>query len=645
MNRSSMTGIIGFIMVMLVGNVIFGIASSASETLSTGTDGRSLRWNRFDVTLDTMDTVANRFDVAETYELYIETGPYRYGFREIPLDRIEAIDNVAVYDGGTRLQANCSGSQGTFCVTQTNDTFVLNYYFLDSAPSGQTRDIRIEYTVYGALRSYEGGDQLYWAAVPADLPFPVVASRVLVVMPQDTTIDVTASYPDTWSESIEENTVTWLSPDRMDSNEGVEVRVQYPHDPAMKKPSWQAGYDREQSYKENIQPIVSLVLLAITVLFTGGGILLVIVRYMTHGRDPEAITVPEYLTTPPTDEPPGIVGLLLDEKADMKDIMGTLVDLARRGYFVIEQSESGGIVGMFKSMEFTFHRTEKPLNDLKPFEKRLMSGLFPLDRQETKLSQLKEKFYVHIPKIKQEMYKELVRQGHFTRSPETTRQIWIWGGIGAMIIASVLFWLLRDLSVISPLIIVPPIGLGIVGAAGALAGSYMPAKTRKGAQDAALWKAFRQYMRNVEKYTDVEQAAAQFEQYIGYAVVFGVEKDWIRRLSPALEAMPVWYFPTYLGGPWDGGYHRRRTWVGTGRRMSGGGLGDLTFDGPGGLNDMSRSLSEGLNSLSGGLTDMLNTASRTMTSAPKSKSSGRGGGFSGGGGRGGGSGGGRAGFG
>jgi hypothetical protein len=207
-----------------------------------------------------------------------------------------------------------------------------------------------------------------------------------------------------------------------------------------------------------------------------------------------------------------------------------------------------------------------------------------------------------------------------------------------MIGASVLFWLAQGATLISPLIVVPPIGLGIVGAAGALAGSYMPAKTQKGSQDAALWKAFRRYMRNIEQYADLEQAASQFERYIGYAVVFGVEKDWIRQLSPSLKSMPGWYFPTYLGGPWRGGYHRGSS-TGSG---TGGGLGGLSLDGPGGLNEMSRSLGEGLNSMSSGLTDMLNDASSAMTSHPKSSG---GGGFSGGGGGGGGSGGGSRGFG
>lgn len=155
----------------------------------------------------------------------------------------------------------------------------------------------------------------------------------------------------------------------------------------------------------------------------------------------------------------------------------------------------------------------------------------------------------------------------------------------------------------------------------------------------------------MERYSDVAEAAKQFDRYMGYAVVFGLEQKWVNTCAPVLTSMPTWYFPTYLGGPWDRGYrpgHR------TGPMTSGGpgGLGDInlggpggglagSFSGPGGLNEMSRSLTDGLNAMSRGMTQMLNDASRVMTSQPSSSGSKgggwSGGGFSGGGGSGGGS--------
>jgi uncharacterized membrane protein YgcG len=214
-------------------------------------------------------------------------------------------------------------------------------------------------------------------------------------------------------------------------------------------------------------------------------------------------------------------------------------------------------------------------------------------------------------------------------------------GIALMVLATLAFWGARSLTSVSEMIVLPPVGFGIFGAAAALAASYMPAKTMKGSQEAAKWRAFRRYLSDVRHYGDVAQAAQQFDRNIGYAVALGLEKEWVEQCAPALKAMPTWYFPTHLGGPWGGGYVRGYRPAGPG---STGGPGHFDMGGPGGLEGMSRSLTDGLNSMSGGLTKMLNDASRAMTSAPKS--SGSRGGFSGGGhGGGGGSGGGSRGFG
>ena len=274
--------------------------------------------------------------MTEIYELTIEVGPFRFGTAEIPMDRLFDIVNVAVYDGNTALQASCSGGPGTYCATKSGDTFSLTYYFLQRAESGERRSIRLKYTVIGGLRSYEDGDQLYWVAVPGDRPFPVLDSRVTVTLPSDRPPQVTASYPDTWLDTIDGTTITWEAPGRLGNNSDIEVRVQYPHDPEMSKPGWQASFDRMRWYEDNLKPIVTVVLLVIGALIGLGGSLLVIMRYLSHGRDPEAVVVPEYLPEPPSSELPGIVdqvmalhlfsrdaegGYVLDEKASERRLV------------------------------------------------------------------------------------------------------------------------------------------------------------------------------------------------------------------------------------------------------------------------------------------------------------------------------------
>src|SRR5258706_9704714 len=119
-----------------------------------------------------------------------------------------------------------------------------------------------------------------------------------------------------------------------------------------------------------------------------------------------------------------------------------------------------------------------------------------------------------------------------------------------------------------PLLPAPFVGLGISGLTMLFAASYMPAKTQAGAQEAAKWRAFRTYLKNIKKYTDVSQATDQFDRYIGYAVAFGLANEWIHNFSSSLTSMPSWYYPTYLGGPYGRGYYGNRS------STSGGGLGN-----------------------------------------------------------------------
>jgi hypothetical protein len=214
-------------------------------------NAKRLQWNHYDVTIDNFDTVANRFDVIEAYELEILQGSFSFGTASIPSERLTGISNVRVFYNDHALTAGCNGNPGTFCFThKSGGTFDIRYNFTSSARAGNKVRVRLHYTVTGALRSYPGGDQLWWVAIPEDLPFPVVDSRVTVKLPVDKTPSAGTSYPDDWQVSREGNTTTWTPPSTGNVG-GVEVRLEYAHDPAMQAPPWQSTYDRERLQNGN----------------------------------------------------------------------------------------------------------------------------------------------------------------------------------------------------------------------------------------------------------------------------------------------------------------------------------------------------------------------------------------------------------
>jgi uncharacterized membrane protein YgcG len=630
--------------------------------LTVSAQSRSVFWKRWDVLVDQVDVNTNQFRVTETYDIDF-SGTFRFGSAVIPMNNLEDIKAVEVFEEGRPLQASCSGKEGTYCVERASDGLSITYYF--SRPITDSSAVFIlRYTVIGALRIYQGGDQLWWIAVPSEhYGFPIGSSTITVQMPVGYApregIDPIETYGVPSTIEVRGTTIVARANRQIVGDESFEIRVQYPHNPAARIPSWQQTFDQQRQYDETTRPLIDLGAVALSLLLGVGGTMGVYALWYTRGRDPKVGPVPEYLTTPPSTLSPAVVGALLDEKADLRDILATLIDLAHRGYLVIEEKKTEGqFFGLSSRSGFTFKRTDQPITDLAPHEKRLVDSLFK-GRLERSLDSLRNNFYLLIPTLQNDLYDALVREGLFTTNPNQTRAMW--SGLTVILVALAFLGGFGLISMmednVGVLLCLPGALLG-VGVLAMIVSQHMPAKTRKGAEEAAKWRAFREYLANLEKYSDVETVAPLFDQYLPYAVAFGLDRSWVRRFSRIPNTpIPSWYYPVYLGGPYHGGYA-----AGTSlHRPSFGGLTSGSTHLPGelaqapghglSLDNLSGGISSGLENISSGLSSLLDSAARTMTSTPpQSSSSGRwssgGRSWSGGGFRsGGGSGGGRRGFG
>jgi uncharacterized membrane protein YgcG len=541
-------------------------------------------------------------------------------------------------------------------VRQSSDELSIQYYFLSPINNG-TANFEISYQVSGGLRVYPDGDQLWWIAVPSEhYGFPIGSSTITVDLPDGFApregVDPVVTYGAPSDVQVNGTRIVAKSTGSLDGNDYFEIRAQYPHDPNATPASWQADFDSQRAFQENTLPLLQLGLIALSLLIGVGGVLFFYTMYMRKGRDPQIGPVPTFLSEPPSDLPPAIVGTLVDERADPRDAISTIIDLAERGYLAIEEGKTEGLFGLGGGSTFTFKRSDKPAEDLRPFEKTLLNRLFSGKQLERTMDSIRDKFYTVIAQIQGNLYDELVTEGFFDSNPNNTRNGWSIFAVLIMGLAIVVGFLLFPLMVDWGIVVVlPPLAIGAVAVAGLIVGPAMPAKTRKGAEEAAKWKAFYEYLRNMEKYAQVEEATDQFERYLPYAVAFGLDKAWIRKFSQ-VSAMPIpyWYYPTYIG-PYRRGYMAGTPLTRSYGGDFNGGVGDLARAGGGGvsLDQMSGNLAGGLESISGGLSSMLDSASRAMTSRPQQASSGSsgswrsggggwsGGGFSGGGGGGGGS--------
>src|SRR5680860_430986 len=139
-----------------------------------------------------------------------------------------------------------------------------------------------------------------------------------------------------------------------------------------------------------------------------GGIVAAIVLWYVRGRDPATGMIAEYITEPPDDLPPGAAGTLLDERAHHRDVVATLLGLARHGAIRIHEVGSPAASGPAQvdyeleivNPEATESRLER---DLLTF---LFDGALDIGKI-ARLRDIKGRFDSHEQEIKADLYQEL----------------------------------------------------------------------------------------------------------------------------------------------------------------------------------------------------------------------------------------------
>ena len=666
---------------LLVALILIAPGWQASSAAQTSTP---VRWTEFNVDLDVLPD--GTVHVTETQVIRFDGGPYRNGYADIPLARVDDISNfvvseinadgtVTVYD---QVRSSSITDPGTYSAVEQDGTLLVDFHFPPA--EDETRTFVLEYDVTGAIRVYENLDppnlQLWWTAIAADTTevAPVDSATVTVTLPEAVdpaevvilTADGTvATDPDSYTD--DGRTFTWHAED-LDNGDELEVRIQFPIILQTDVPSWQAADDarRETAEKEAEQEaLYNLIFGGIGILLAVAGALILYGLWYTKGRDPQVGLIAEFLPEPPDDSPPGTVGVLVDEQADQRDLVATLVDLGRRGVFRIEDKPGGARPDLNVTLL-------DPGASMSSLEQSFAQDLFDNDLTKDRTVSIGEGSLSNPQAVLKSLYDDLVARGYYTRSPEVTRSSYRQRGTVLVVISFILFCFVVS-QIQATLLFLPFLVVGILGMILRWQSRHMPKRTEAGAEAAAKWRAFRVYLTDIQKYEKLEESTAIFDKYLPYAIAFGIDKSWVDKFARANSPIPTWMGPggTVIvvnqpgrrsqpsqsgGSPW---IDMLDTALGDLTRSSGGSGSRGDSGGGGGLQERSDRTARSLQDSSDSLVDMLNSAGRAFGSFGGGSSSrrstgsfgsfggggGRRGGFSGGGSRRGSSGGGRRGFG
>lgn len=596
-----------------VGMVFVLFLILAESEPETDTETQTLQWTR----LDTEITVLPNGDlrVVETNVIDFTSGTFTFGYRDIDLSRLTDVVDVLVTEQGRALPVE---------LLQTDEGYFRIRYEFEPARQEQ-RVFTVEYTVQGATRYYDDGDEVFWAGVYADRNgFAVQASRLTVRLPEGATaLDAQTYGPRAEVRGQGESVVVAEALEPVASGDQFEIWVKFPHGViGGSAPAWQAGYDALRAYQRTAKPVVDLALLVLALLTLSVGVPVAIVYWYRRGRDPQVGLVAEYLSEPPAGISPGLAGTLADEKADLSDVIATLVDLGRRGVVVIREEQSPGLFGIGTHRDWVIEAGPSFDAELAPHERALISALELGVGEGVHVSSLQNVFYKRLPGIQAALYAQLVSGGYYERRPDMVRNRYTMLAVAALIAGGVVF-LAGGVLVAEGLtstLIVLGVAIEVVGVVWLIVANAMPVRTPKGAEMRARVEAFKRYLSNIERYGDLRGATEQFDRYLPYAVAFGIDNTWISKFAAVDTPAPRWYLRG-MGASSSGGGDSASSVAGAARASSGGGIGAANAG-----------LTSSLSSMNAGLSAMMSSVASTFSSSPSSSGGGGGGGSSGGGG-------------
>jgi hypothetical protein len=494
-------------------------------------DEQQVTWESYDVTVQVNEDGTLR--VTESIVIRFNDS-FSKGKRTIPMDRIESIDDVDVSVGteagnltpGIPTRQTVLLEPGEFNAWESDGEFVIDYGFERTSidASDRVRYVDLSYTVHGAIRDYPDAEpaeqQVRWTAIGSDTTETgeVESASATVVFPENIPEDRLAIDPN--PTAVEVDRVVWER-EGLNSGDALQVAVAFPPVTAATAPAWQADADLYEGRQEHL-PAINLVLGLVSIV---AWVVLVLAMVVRGVKDPEVGLVADIIPNRPDDLPAPLVGALVDEAVDAKEIIAGLLDLEREGFIGINDDPEPTEKDKYR---LTLLR---PVEEAEAWRLPMLSALFLKDPSVGKSvpmrSSIKDLRLAAMGKIARAYDDELYARGYFVERPSETRKRWaliITGMLLAVaaIIAISALWAQK----VSGWIALPAT-ISVIGAiVGYILVTKAAVKTTEGAVEAAKWRAFDRYIKDLKKGPAPERFLEAVQHDLPWAVALGFDSSW-----------------------------------------------------------------------------------------------------------------------
>ena len=411
------------------------------------------------------------------------------------------------------------------------------------------KTVVVRYRVLNGLKFFEEHDELYWNVTGDEWDVPIERAIAVVRLPSGVT--GIRSYAFTGGYGSQESaarittvgtTLTVETTRALNFREGVTVAI-----------AWNPGVVARPTAADKTRDFLRA---NVPLLIPFGVFGLMFWLWRRHGRDPRRQPV-AVRYEPPGALTPAEVGTLVDNSPDMRDITATVVDLAVRGFIKIKGTEEDRFLGLGTKTQYALQliRPESDWRELRPHEDALLQSVFSTRTgppapaggaapviDEVAIGDLKNRFYKHVPEIRERIFSQLIDRGYYLRRPDRVKATFYVlaavVGIGGSVVSGVLDLGLAAIvaSILSGLII------GVFG-------HLMPARTVEGARALEGALGFEEFLDRVEsdRFDRMVKTPAMFEKFLPFAMALGVERNWARAFEGIYTSQPDWYVGTYHG--------------------------------------------------------------------------------------------------
>jgi len=397
----------------------------------------------------------------------------------------------------------------------------------------------IRYEVQGALNYFTDFDELYWNATGNGWNVSIDQTQATVLLPvsvEEEDIQVSCYQGSVGSRDsclydIVGDKILFRAFGRLSPSEGMTFAIGFPKgivaEPSLADKIW-------WWLKDN-----GVIFLPILVLLG-----LVSIWYRS-GRDPRgrSTIIAEY--EPPQGLQPTLVGSLVDERVDNRDLTAGIIFIAEQGFLKIKRLEKQDLFG---SVEYTLHLLQPTSQIREPIERDIAEVIFGIGATAGSVKNLSElkrdkRLAKKMKDLKHNINEAMVERGYYKKNPAKLRSLYFTVGGVIIFLAFQFGGILGTPGIISVVI------------SGVLFLVFAPLMTKKTALGAEIKDhilGFKEFISVTDKdrlqfHNAPAKSPEQFMTILPYAVALGVENEWAAQFKDMYSETPNWYEGNFTG--------------------------------------------------------------------------------------------------